>query len=293
MARSHWTIRSDYGCRSWPRRVSSEHRPAMMWSRIRLITGPSAHLPRRVRLPVRLPPPRPVRPPVSELKQGPPQPAAGCGAGRVDGGAGPYSTAAPAGRGMAGHLLGHPRRADRPVSGRPLPEFLAERLFGPLGMADTGFEVPASSLTGSPSYYRTGPAVWSWLTPPAGSGAACRRSPQGPAAWSPPSMTGTASPGCCRLRERLRPPAALSCVGAADDHRPADPVSGRCQPVVPGGLGLGFLLLGRRRGHRPLERARDATAGSAAPGTAAHVTASTGAVANLAEPARTGLPRPP
>jgi len=40
----------------------------------------------------------------------------------------------------------------------PLPEFLAERLFEPLRMADTGFEAPAAKLGRFTSYYRTDPA---------------------------------------------------------------------------------------------------------------------------------------
>jgi len=42
------------------------------------------------------------------------------------------------------------------VSGQPFPEFLAERIFEPLGMTDTGFAVPAAKLGRFTSYYRAG-----------------------------------------------------------------------------------------------------------------------------------------
>jgi CubicO group peptidase (beta-lactamase class C family) len=44
------------------------------------------------------------------------------------------------------------------VSGATFPEFLSERVFGPLGMVDTAFVVPAEKRDRFTSYYRTGPA---------------------------------------------------------------------------------------------------------------------------------------
>jgi CubicO group peptidase (beta-lactamase class C family) len=40
------------------------------------------------------------------------------------------------------------------AAGQPLPEFLAERLFDPIGMSDTGFHVPPEKLDRLPPYHR-------------------------------------------------------------------------------------------------------------------------------------------
>jgi CubicO group peptidase (beta-lactamase class C family) len=54
------------------------------------------------------------------------------------------------------------------VSGRPLQDFLTERVFEPLRMVDTGFEIPPGKLDRSTSYYRPGSAGLELLDAPDG-----------------------------------------------------------------------------------------------------------------------------
>jgi CubicO group peptidase (beta-lactamase class C family) len=84
------------------------------------------------------------------------------------------------------------------VSGQPLPDFLAERVFAPLGMVDTGFYVPPAKRDRFTSYYRhdgngrlelaDGPDG-QWSTPP--------DFPLGNGGLAGRRTTGSRSPGCC------------------------------------------------------------------------------------------------
>ncbi len=153
------------------------------------------------------------------------------------------------------------------VSGDSLPDFLAERLFEPLGMVDTGFAVPADELDRFTSYYRPDPAGGLELVDVAGraveqhAGVPFRRR----RARLHRRRLALVRPDDARGRNGSRTAAVVSRVGPADDHRSPDPApapgAARCSWRARGGASAA------RSTSRPSTRGtcRDGTAGSAAP----------------------------
>ncbi|NEA63378.1 beta-lactamase family protein [Streptomyces sp. SID12488] len=105
-----------------------------------------------------------------------------------------------------------------------MPEFMAERLFEPLGMVDTGFEVPAAQRHRFTNYNRTGPTN---------------------------SLAGG------RSQWSVEHPAHLPFGQQGDDwhRRRLAHVRSHAQQAVPGGPGLRIRWVGRHRGDRSLTRA--------------------------------------
>ncbi|MEU8637382.1 serine hydrolase domain-containing protein [Amycolatopsis sp. NPDC048633] len=101
------------------------------------------------------------------------------------------------------------------VSGRPLPEFLAERLFEPLGMADTGFSVPTPALGRFTSAYRPGEAGLRLIDAPEGQ-------------WSVPPQFPSGAAGLVSTADDLLAFGRfLLAEGAVGDHRLLTPESVR------------------------------------------------------------------
>ncbi|MEU0372160.1 serine hydrolase domain-containing protein [Streptomyces sp. NPDC006283] len=94
------------------------------------------------------------------------------------------------------------------VTGRPLGEFLTERIFEPLGMVDTAFAVPAGELHRFTCYYRTGPEGGLHLADP------------GDGQWSsPPSFPSGAGGLVSTLDDWLAFGRMLLAEGAVGDRR--------------------------------------------------------------------------
>ena len=93
------------------------------------------------------------------------------------------------------------------ASGSGLDEFFASRIFGPLGMTETGFWVPdgRSLPAGGAVHDRARPQGGPGWTRSARSPASRRRSSAAAAGWSARRPTTTGSPRCCSGRRTARP----------------------------------------------------------------------------------------
>ena len=257
--------------------------------------GRSAHLPGRVRLPVRLLAAG-GRPVVQRAETRTAAAATGRRAGRMDGGAVPHSAAVPAGRRMAvQHLLRHPGRADRPGLGPSVPRVPGRAAVRAARHGRHRIRGPARpSSDRFTSYYRTDPAGGLELVDaPGGQWSSLPAFPSGAG-----GLVSTADdwyafrPDAARRRNRRRLAAAVGGVGAADDHRPPDPAQRDASRLFLEGQGWGF------GGSVDVEAidpwnvpGRYGWVGGT--GTAAHITASTGTVTILLSQMEMAGPTPP
>ncbi|MFG2650589.1 serine hydrolase domain-containing protein [Streptomyces sp. NPDC048436] len=110
------------------------------------------------------------------------------------------------------------------VTGTPLPDFLAERIFEPLGMTDTAFSVPPGKLDRFTSYYAAGPEAGPERDPI--SGLELLDAPDGQ--WSsPPPFPSGAGGLVSTLDDWLAFGRMLLAEGAADGRRLLTPDSVR------------------------------------------------------------------
>ena len=223
----------------------------------------------------------------SELRQG--RPSRSCrGTGRVDGDAARHPAAAPTGRRVAlQHLLRHPGRAGGAGLGSAVPRV-------------PGRAAVRAARHGRHRVRGTGrrAAPVHQLLPGRRRGRARAGRPPGRAVEHPAGVPvrrrrpgldrrrlARLRPDAARRRRRRRPQCAVAGLGAADDHRPADPAQREASTLFLEGQGWGFGGSVDVAATEPWTvPGRYGWVGGT--GTAAHITPSTGTVDHPAQPAR-------